>query len=301
VTAIASRNVENARRAAEKLGIRKAFGSYDELLDDPDIDAVYVPLPNQLHVEWSMKALRAGKHVLCEKPIGLDAEEARTLAEAALKYPHLKVMEAFMYRLHPQWRRTKELVDSGAIGELRAIQTVFSYFNVDPSNVRNQADSGGGGLMDIGCYCISLSRFLFGGEPLRVAGDLKMDPAFATDYMTSGVLDFGRGTSTFVCSTQMIPDQHVDIFGTTGKIAIEIPFNAPPDRPTRMVLTANSKEEVITFEPADQYTIQGDLFSRAVLENSEVPTPLSDGVKNMAVIDAVRRSTGSGRWEPVPA
>ena len=297
VIGIASRSLATARSAADVLGIDRAYGSYEELLDDADIDAVYIPLPNHLHVPWSIRALEAGKHVLCEKPIGMGAGEARKLAEAAAHRPRLKVMEAFMYRHHPQWQTTKELVDSGAIGELRAIQSTFAYYNDDPANVRNQADIGGGALMDIGCYCISLARFLVGYDPERVAGSLKHHPTFGTDVLTSGVLDFGSGgTSTFVCATQMAPHQHVDVFGTTGKIAIDIPFNAPPDRPTTIHHTAGDETRTITFDVADQYTIQGELFSRAVLEGGPVPTSLGDAVANMEVIDALRRSDRSGKW-----
>lgn len=296
VTAIASRDGERARRAAGELGIEKPYGSYEELLADPDVDAVYIPLPNHLHVPWSIAALEAGKHVLCEKPIGLDAEEARRLARAAADHRELKVMEAFMYRHHPQWRRTKEVVDDGAIGELRAIQSAFAYYNDDPDNVRNRPDIGGGALMDIGCYCISLARFLFDREPDRVAGEMKIHPEFGTDFLTSGVLDFGCGTSSFVCATLIPPHQQVDVFGTEGKIAIEIPFNAPPDEPTRIRHTREGRTEEIELEAADQYTIQGDLFAQAVLDDTDVPTPLGDAVANMEVIDALRRSAESGTW-----
>ncbi len=296
IVALASRDDERARNAADALSIPKSFGSYEELLADPEIDAVYIPLPNHLHVPWSIHALEAGKHVLCEKPIALDAAEARKLADAAKRHPRLKVMEAFMYRHHPQWQHAKALVASRSIGELRAVHATFSYFNDDPANVRNQADIGGGGLMDIGCYCISLARFLFGREPDRVSGDMKDDPDFKTDVLTSGILDFEGGTATFICATQMASHQHVDIFGTEGKIAIDIPFNAPPDRPTRIHHTANGATRTITFEVADQYTIQGDLFSEAVLNDGPVPTPLDDAVANMDVIDAIRRSATEHTW-----
>jgi predicted dehydrogenase len=296
IMAIASRSGERARRVAGGLGIEKAYGSYEELLADPDVDAIYIPLPNHLHVPWSIKAIEAGKHVLCEKPIGLDAAETRRLAEVAADHPELKVMEAFMYRLHPQWRRTKQLVDEGAIGKIQAIQSTFAYFLEDPTNVRNMADFGGGGLMDIGCYCVSLARLLFGREPERVTADMKIHPEFETDYLASAVLDFGRGTSTFICATLMTPHQHVDVIGTEGKIAIEIPFNAPPDQPTRIRHTRGGDSEELTFDVADQYTIQGDLFARAVLDDTSVPTPLSDAVANMDVIDALRRSAKLGQW-----
>ena len=294
---IASRSPDNARAAAGKLGIAKAYGSYEELLADPEIDAVYIPLPNHLHVEWSIKAIEAGKHVLCEKPVGLTAGEGERLLEAANKHPRLKVMEAFMYRHHPQWQLAKRLVDEGRVGELRTIQSFFSYYNRDPNNIRNQAGIGGGGLMDIGCYSISLSRFIFEAEPRRVFGVVEYDAEFGTDRLASGVLDFGRGTSTFTCSPQLAPYQRVNIFGTGGRVEIEIPFNATPDRPCRMWHQSGGAVEEIVLEICDQYTIQGDLFSEAVLNDTTVPTPLEDAVANMRVIEAIIESAKKGRWE----
>jgi predicted dehydrogenase len=211
IVAIASRRIEKARAAAKKLGIQKAYGSYEELLTAPEIQAVYIPLPNHLHVSWSIKALEAGKHLLCEKPLGMTAAEARQLLDAAEKHPKLKVMEAFMYRHHPQWQRARQLIDEGKIGDLRTIQSFFSYCNTDPKNIRNIAGAGGGALMDIGCYCISLSRFIFSAEPGRIFGIMEYDPQFKTDRLTSGIMDFGRGTSTFTCSTQLAPFQRVNI------------------------------------------------------------------------------------------
>lgn len=297
ITAIASRQLEKAQAAARRLDIEKAYGSYEELLADPDVDAVYLPLPNHLHVSWAIKALKAGKHVLCEKPIGLNAAEAQELLEASRKFPRLKVMEAFMYRHHPQWQWAKKRVSEGKIGELRTIQSFFSYYNSDPNNIRNKADTGGGGLMDIGCYCISLSRFIFGAEPRRVCGIREEDPEMKVDRLTSGLLEFASGTSTFTCATQLVPYQRVNIFGTKGRIEIEIPFNAPPDRPCKIWHGDDAGIEEVILEICNQYTIQGDLFSRAVLEEREVPTPLEDAVANMQVIDALVRSARSGSWE----
>jgi predicted dehydrogenase len=297
VTAIASRDLATAQAAAARLHIPKAYGSYDELLGDPEIDAIYNPLPNHLHVPWSIKALQAGKHVLCEKPIALSAAEAETLAAEARRHPRLKVMEAFMYRHHPQWRYARQAVLAGEIGELRTIQSLFSYYLDDPTNIRNKADVGGGGLMDIGCYNISLSRFIFAAEPRRVMGIIERDPDFGTDRLTSGMLEFGRGTATFTCSTQLAPYQRVHICGTAGRIEIEIPFNAPPDRPCRLWHQRGGSIEEIVFDVCDQYTLQGDLFAQAILNDTAVPTPLEDAVANMRVIDAVVRSATSGMWE----
>lgn len=296
VVAICSRDAERARQAADHLGIEIAYGSYEELLADPNVDAIYNPLPNHMHVEWSIKSLEAGKHVLCEKPIGLSSAEGQSLVEHAAKYPHLKVMEAFMYRHHPQWQRAKQIVKNGGVGELRTIQSFFSYFNNDANNIRNQADMGGGGLMDIGCYCISLSRFLFDAEPLRVMGIVELDPEFGTDRLASGILEFAQGTSTFTCSMQLTPYQRMNAFGTGGRVDIEIPFNAPPDRPCKMWHESANELEEIVFDICDQYSIQAELFAAAVLEDKPVPTPLTDAVANMKVIEAIFESAKSGKW-----
>jgi predicted dehydrogenase len=296
VVAIASRHLEAARAAADGLRLPTAYGSYEALLADPTIEAVYIPLPNHLHVPWSVKALEAGKHVLCEKPIALTAAEAGELAAFGERFPAMKVMEAFMYRHHPQWRRAVRIVADGGIGTLRTIQSFFSYYNADPGNIRNRAEFGGGGLMDIGCYSISLSRFLFGREPVRVCASVEYDPAFGIDRLASGILDFGRGTATFTCSTQLAYHQRVTIFGTTGSVEIEIPFNAPPDRPCRLRHQHGEEVEDIVLEAADQYTIQGDLFARAIIDDTPVPTPLEDAVANMRVLEAVVESGRRAAW-----
>jgi predicted dehydrogenase len=296
VSAISSRDLDRAQAAAEALDIPKAHGSYEELLADPEVDAVYNPLPNHLHVPWSIKALEAGKHVLCEKPIALTAAEGQQLVDAARQHPHLKVMEAFMYRHHPQWQLAKRLVNEGQIGDLRTIQTIFSYYLVDPNDVRNQADIGGGGLMDIGCYAISLSRFIFDAEPERVIGIVEFDPLFKTDRLASAIMDFGRGTATFTCGTQLVDYQRVNILGTQGRVEIEIAFNAPPDRPCRMWHQRGDEVEEILLPVADQYTIQGDLFAQAILNDTPVPTPIEDAVANMQVIERIFESAREGTW-----
>jgi predicted dehydrogenase len=301
VVAIASRDEARAREAARSLGIPKAYGSYEALLEDEGVDAVYNPLPNHLHVPWSIRALEHGKHVLVEKPVALTSAEAATLLEARDRHRR-KVEEAFMVRTHPQWLRVRELVASGRIGALRAFHGHFSYFNDDPGNVRNRPEYGGGALMDIGCYPITLSRFLFGCEPLRVAGRVERDPRFATDRLTSGVLDFPSGQAMFTCATQLVPFQRVQVLGTKGRIELEIPFNAPPDRPTR-ILVDDGRDvfgggvEEIVFPVCDQYRLQAELFARAVLEDGNVPLPLEDSIANMRVIEAVFRAAESLRWE----
>jgi predicted dehydrogenase len=296
VTAIASRDAAKARAAAKTLGIPKAYGSYEELLADPDIEAVYIPLPNHLHVPWAVRSLAAGKHVLCEKPVGLDAAQAQELLDTSRKYPRLKIMEAFMYRHHPQWQLARKLVQEGQIGELRTIHSFFSYRNLDPNNIRNIAAVGGGGLMDIGCYNLSLSRFIFDAEPRRVLGLMDRDPVMGTDRLTSGVLEFETGTATFTCSTQLSPYQRVNIFGTEGRIEIELPFGPPPDHVCKIRHQRGQDIAELTVEAVDQYTVQADLFARAVLEDRPVPTPLEDAVANMKVIDAVVRSARQGAW-----
>jgi predicted dehydrogenase len=296
VSAIASRDKQRADEVAHKFGIAIAYGSYAQLLADPEVDAVYIPLPNEQHVPWSVKALEAGKHVLCEKPIALTADEAQTLVDAAAHYPNLKIMEAFMYRFHPQWQRAKQLVTDGAIGELRTIQSFFAYSNLDPTNIRNQADHGGGGLMDIGCYNISFSRFIFGAEPTRVCSLVEYDPRFNTDRLVSGMLDFGGGTATFTCSTQLSAYQRVNIFGTTGRIEVEIPVNAPAKRPCRIWYAHDSTTDELVLDVSNQYTLQGDALSRAIIEGTPTPTPLEDAVANMRVIDAVYESGRAGKW-----
>jgi len=297
IVAIASRNLQTAKSAAQQLGIRTAYGSYDELLQDANIVAVYIPLPNHLHVPVSLQAIEAGKHVLCEKPIALTSAEGQQLVDAAKAHPELKVMEAFMYRHHPQWLRAKQIVAEGGIGELRSIQSAFSYFDDDAASICNQADLGGGGLMDIGCYNISLSRFLFDRMPKRVMGIVDYDSQFKTDRHASGMMDFGDGTSTFTCSTQMTDYQRVNIFGTTGRVEIEIPFNAPSNTVCKVWHEKDEKIEEILIPACDQYTIQGDLMSLAILNDTPVPTPIEDSVENMRVIEALKQSNETGHWE----
>ncbi len=301
IAAIASRDLGKAQEAALALGIAKAYGSYEELLADPEIDAIYNPLPNHMHVEWSIRAAEAHKHVLCEKPIGLTVGEARQLL-AAQTSTGVTIGEAFMVRTHPQWLRTREIVQSGEIGQLRAACGFFSYFNVNPANIRNIPEYGGGAMMDIGCYPIFTSRFIFGEEPLRVMGLIERDPAMKIDRLASAILELPRGQATFTCSTQLVPYQRMQFFGDKGRIEVEIPFNAPPDGPCRISIDSGvdlfgggiRSEE---FPICDQYTIQGDVFSKAIRGLSPVPVTIEDSIKNMAVIEAVFRSAESGQWE----
>jgi predicted dehydrogenase len=307
VTAIASRDLPRARQAADALGIATAYGSYEELLADPNIDAIYNPLPNHLHVPWTIKAAEAGKHVLCEKPLSLTVLEAETLL-AVRDRTGVKIGEAFMVDCHPQWIRLRALLDSGPIGELRSVAGYFSYYNVNPDNIRNKIDVGGGALMDIGCYMIHAARYAFRREPARVVGLIDRDPKMKTDRLTSAILDFpagpdsGAGHAIFTCSTQLVPYQRIHFLGAKGRIELEIPVNAPTDRPTRLLIDSGSDLfgggiTTETFPVCDQYTLQGDTFSRAILEDTEVPVPVEDAIRNMAVIEAIFRSASSGRWE----
>ncbi len=300
VTAIASRNLASAQAAAAELGIPKAYGSYEELLADPEIDAVYNPLPNQLHVPWTAKAAEAGKHVLCEKPLSLTVAEAESLLEVRQR-TKVKIGEAFMIRSFAQWLRVEELIRAGRIGYLRSVTAFFSYFNADPKNIRNKVETGGGGLYDIGCYCIQAARTGFGALPRRVVGLIERDPQLGTDRLTSALMDFAGGHASFTCSTQLIPYQRVHFLGTKGRIEMEIPFNAPKDRPTRIFLDETGDllgSGIVTeeFPTADQYTAQGDAFSRAILDDTEVPVPLEDATANMKVIEGVFKSAEIGGW-----
>jgi predicted dehydrogenase len=299
VVAIASRELEHAQTVASELGIPKAYGSYEELLADPDVEVIYNPLPNHLHVPWSIKAVEAGKHVLCEKPISLTLAEARQLLVTRDR-SGLRIAEAFMVRTHPQWLATRDLIREGRIGELRSIVGFFSYVNRDPQNIRNIPDYGGGALMDIGCYPITTSRFIFGEEPLRVVSVIERDPEMKIDRLTSALLDFPSGQASFTCSTQLAPYQRMQFFGTRGRLEIEIPFNAPADRPCRIFIDLGPNAggiETREFPVCNQYTIQSDLFSRAVREGGEVAVPVEDATKNMAVIEALFRSAETNQWE----
>ena len=299
VVAIASRDHAKARAAADAAGIARAYGSYEELLADPEIDAVYNPLPNHLHVPWSVRAAEAGKHVLCEKPVALTAAEARELI-AVRDRTGVQIAEAFMVRAHPQWHAVRDLVRAGRIGALRLVVGHFSYHRVDPADIRSRRDWGGGALLDIGCYPIMLARWLFGAEPLAAAGVLERDPALGVDRLASGLLRFADGQATFTCGTQLAPFQRMDVFGTTGRIEVTVPFSPQPDRPARIRIdagTPDGADEVIELPAVDQYALQADRFAEAVRGVGAVPVPLEDAVGNMAVLDALFRSAESGRWE----
>jgi predicted dehydrogenase len=296
--AIASRSQEKAREAAAELGITKACGSYEELLADREIEAVYIPLPHHLHAEWVKKAADAGKHVLCEKPFAMDAREA----DEAIGHAERKgvlVMEAFMYRFHPQWQRAWELVRAGEIGEVHTVHTDFSYMLQDPKNICNILGAGGGGILDIGCYAVSCARFLIGREPVRALSLVHRDPEFKTDILSSGILDFGTARSVFTVGTQTHPRQRVDVIGSEGEIAIPLPFNAFPDVPAQITVTTAIAPRTIYLPVTDQYTVMFEAFSRAIRDGGPVPFPPRDAIDNMAALDALFRSEKSVAWEKI--
>jgi predicted dehydrogenase len=290
VYAISSRSLDKAKSVAARFNIPKYYNTYDELLENQEIEAVYIPLPNHLHVPWAIKALQAGKHVLVEKPIGLSSKEAQKLLDESKKYPHLKIMEAFMYRHHPQWIKAKELVKNGAIGKLKTIQSSFSFYDDDPNSIVNKKEYGGGSLMDIGCYPISLSRFIFDSEPEKVLGNIEYHPEFKVDSIATAILKFKEGTSSFFSSIQLQEMQQTKIFGTEGIIEFELPFNPIANKPSKIFLHKDDKTEGIIFKPCDQYTIQADVFSLSIINNTKVPTPLEDAVNNMKVIESIKES-----------
>ena len=298
LAAIASRTGENAKQVAEKFDIPKAYGSYEALLSDETIEAVYLPLPNHLHAEWIKKTADAGKHILCEKPIALSAEEARE----SIDYAHskgVKVMEAFMYRFHPQWQHVKELINMQEIGKPLAVHCFFGFNNTDPNNIRNIKEAGGGAILDIGCYAVSSSRFVLGAEPQRVVSLVHRDASFDTDVLTSGILDFGTVRATFTVSTQVFPYQRVVVYGSGGNITVEVPFNAYSDVELLVTVTTSVGTREVWLPPTDQYILEFEAFAEAILQNKPVPTPPEDAINNMKVLDALFRSEQSGNWEKV--
>jgi predicted dehydrogenase len=292
VRAIASRDRERVERVAAELRIPAAYASYEELLADPQVDAVYIPLPNHMHLEWTLRAARAGKHVLCEKPLALTSADAQAMVDACAD-AGVVLMEAFMYREHPSWVAVREIVDSGRLGRLVAIQSWFSYYNDDLSNIRNIRTVGGGALYDIGCYCINLSRMLFRGEPTSVKASITRDPKADVDTLTSAILEFDQGVATFTCSTRAEDDQRVHVYGTSGRLEVGIPFNIPPDRPTHIRVTAGGEPpiapatETISFATADPYTAEFEAFAAQVLDGAAPSFPPSDAVANLRVIEQI--------------
>ena len=300
IRAIASRDLAKAEAAANKLEVPKAYGSYQELLQDPDIEAVYNPLPNQLHVPVSIEAAEAGKHVLCEKPIALTAGETQKLITARDRTSRL-ILEAFMVRHHPQWQQARKIARSGKLGDIKLIQSTFSFFNTDPLNIRNKKETGGGALYDIGVYPIVAARYFFGGEPQRVLGVMKRDPSFGIDILTSGILEYSDAMAVFSVSTQMVPYQRLHIFGCAGRLEIEVPYNAPPHAPGVFYQDdgaelGDASAHKIALEICDQYQLQAEQFGRYIRGMDEPEFPLEDSLAQMRIIDALFRSAESAQW-----
>ncbi|MFY0601788.1 MAG: Gfo/Idh/MocA family oxidoreductase [Cyclobacteriaceae bacterium] len=300
VYAISSRDKSQAEIAGKNLNIPKAYGSYDELIHDPEIDVIYNPLPNHLHVEWTAKAIAAGKHVLCEKPLFLDTEDAKKLISIRDEH-RVKVGEAFMVKTHPQWIKAKEILDSGELGEASLYSATFSYFNDDPENIRNIPAYGGGALWDIGCYPVMTSTYLFDQNPIRVFCEIKRDEKFDTDIFSSSILEFpNKKRATFSVSTQLAPYQRVHILGTRKELEIQIPFNAPTDRPT--LLKVNDADilqeglQKIEIPTCDQYQLQAEEFTKSIINDTEVPVSLEDAVNYCKIINALFDSAEKGVW-----
>ena len=303
VTAVASRALDRAHIAADKLGAEAAYGSYEALLADPAVAVIYNALPNHMHLEWTIKAAEAGKHVLCEKPLGLNTEEAEQMV-AARDRTGVRIQEGFMVRTHPQWLRVRDMIADGRIGTLCAIQGYFSYFNDNPDDIRNRLDAGGGGILDIGCYPTTTSRFVMGREPVRVMAEIERDPEMGTDRRTTAILDYGDLQASFTVSTQCVAYQRMQFFGTKGRIEVEIPFNAPNDHPCRLFVDDGSSVfgagiGVIEIPTCDQYTVMADAFGKALIDGTPQPIPLEDSVCNMRVLDGLFRSAESGAWQAI--
>jgi predicted dehydrogenase len=295
IYALASRDAGKAKAWTQKLGVPRHYGSYAELLADPEVDAVYIPLPNHMHLEWIKKSADAGKHILCEKPLAMDAAQAAEAAQYC-KQANVRLMEAFMYKCHPQWRRARELAAAGEIGVPQLVHTFFCYANRDPNDIRNNPDMGGGALYDIGCYAVSCARFLFGKEPKRVQCVLSRDPQFKTDVLTTGILDFGPERATFSVSTSSFAYQQVELVGSGGRMRIPIPFNMYPDVPAELYITTAVGTRCVKPPPCDQYRAEFEGFADALIHNTEAPIPPDDAVQNMRVIDALFESARTGAW-----
>ena len=298
VVAIASRSLGPAQACGEEFAIPTAYGSYQELLDDPNVDAIYNPLPNDLHVPWSIACIEAGKHVLCEKPIGLDSADTQKLLAASAAHPTVKVMEAFMYRFHPQWQAVKQWLAQGLIGEVKAVQAYFTYNNHEPDNIRNNPAAGGGALMDIGCYGISVARWVFNAEPVRLVAQLDLHPEYQVDQLALVNLQFpAGGMASVLCGTKMESGQGVYISGSQGSITLERPFYCVGDEPNAVIVRQDTRVTRHEFPGMDHYQFMVDAFAASCFNQQDVPTPLGDALANMQVIDAAFSSAKSGLWQ----
>jgi predicted dehydrogenase len=297
---LASRSLSKAAEAKEKFALQKIYSDYQSLLQDPDLDAIYNPLPNHMHVDWTLKALQAGKHVLCEKPIGCSVNDAGRLEQAEKDFPQLIIMEAFMFRFHPRWQKAREIIRSGKLGKVKSIHGHFSFFNDDPNNIRNVAEYGGGSLLDIGCYPISVARFLLGREPKRCIGQVEFDPRFKTDESAHALVDFSSEDDAcvlnFTCSTLQQYHQLVEVVGTEGKIRISMPFNPQADQKTQIELEMGNQKEEVSIPAADQYLNLLDAFAESIKRGKAEENSLESGINNLRVIDAIFKSQQKGHW-----
>ncbi|RWB78352.1 MAG: Gfo/Idh/MocA family oxidoreductase [Mesorhizobium sp.] len=300
LSAIASRDLSKAKALGERFGARHAFGSYEELLASPDVDGVYIPLPTSQHVEWTAKAIEAGKHVLVEKPLALDAKDIPPLIKLRDQKKVL-VCEAFMVVYHPQWIKVRDLIASGAIGRLRHVQGAFSYYNVDPNNMRNKLDLGGGALPDIGVYPTVSTRFSTGKEPIRVQATIERDKTFGTDIYSSIRADFGDFELSFYLSTQMAARQVMVFHGEKGFIEVFGPFNAGLYEHHRIELhnQNHTEAQVFRFPGTQQYRLECEAFVRAAQGGKDRVFTLEESVLNQKVIDAIFRAGEKDGWEPV--
>ncbi|MEX0882226.1 MAG: Gfo/Idh/MocA family oxidoreductase [Cyclobacteriaceae bacterium] len=299
VYGIASRSNERAEAFAKELGIPKTFGSYEEMINDPEIDVIYNPLPNDLHVPYTLECIEAGKHVLCEKPMTLNAEEIEPLIKARNKH-NVKVGEAFMVASSRQWVKARELVQKGYLGKIKAVNGFFSYYNVNKDNIRNIPENGGGAIWDIGCYPVFTSRFVLGKEPGRVVAMLEYDPNFRTDKLGSVLLDFHGIQMTFTVSTQLVPYQRMLFFGEEKILEVRIPFNAPLDKSNEIYIHDGNfldpRPEKISLPVSNQYTEQAIDFSNAILNNTDVPVSLENARENAKILQAIFASDKLEKW-----
>lgn len=301
IAAIASRDKARAESLAGRFGVPASFGSYEEMLASDTIDAVYIPLLTSQHVEWSIKAADAGKHVLCEKPIALRADEIDDVIEARDRNSVL-VTEGYMVTYHPQWHKVRDLIATGAIGTLSHVQSVFTYNNTDPDNMRNILEYGGGALPDIGVYPTVTSRFATGAEPQRVSAKVVRDEKFGTDVYASCRADFGSFEMTMYVSTQMALRQEIAFHGDKGWIGVAAPFNAGLYDADVVTLhnVDHSEAQTFRFAGVNQYRLQVEAFARAVESGAHKDMfSLESSKLNQKLIDAIYRAGDSGEWEPV--
>jgi predicted dehydrogenase len=300
LTGVASRSAAKAAAFKEEFGFKRAFASYETLLDDPKIEAVYVPLPISEHVGWCLEALACGKHVLCEKPLAAKASGVQTLIDAAQRYPNQRVAEGFMYRFHPRWIRAKEMIQAGVIGMPISLTMEFSFRNVDGGNIRNNALLSGGALNDAGCYLVSASRYLLDREPLRVVGGSQHDGSDQPDGVTSALIDFGSCSAMMVASLRSHKAQSVTVHGEKGSLRMSTAFDIAPDMASAIHVEFDKGAIDIPFDPFDQFRAQIEDFCGAIRDARAPLMSLSESLANAKVLEAIRRSVAERQWIEIP-